>query len=92
VLQRVVVPSQVIEVPGTLVQEVTGMQLRVATEHVVVHIDAACAEVVTVTEPASAMIARSPTRIRAFLMDSSFKKDSTFRVYHNFIHSMRICR
>jgi hypothetical protein len=64
----------VIEVPGTLVQEVTGVQLKVATEHDVVHIVAASADVVTPTELASATTTRRPTKTRAFLMDSSFRQ------------------
>jgi hypothetical protein len=69
----VVVPSQVIEVLGTLVQELTGVQLRVAIEQVVVHIVAACAEVVTPTELASATTARRPNRTRTLLMGFSFQ-------------------
>ena len=38
VLHWVVTPSQVMEVPGTLVQELAGVQLRLAFEQVVVHI------------------------------------------------------
>ncbi|HSU84241.1 MAG TPA: hypothetical protein VLR69_17620 [Thermoanaerobaculia bacterium] len=72
-LHWVVVPSQVMEVLGTLVQEFTGVQLRVAMEQVVVHIVWACAELVIPTELASAITARRPNKVRAFLMDFSFQ-------------------
>jgi len=43
-LHWVSVPSQVREVPGTLVHEVVGLQVNVAYEQVVVHVVEACTE------------------------------------------------
>lgn len=43
-LHWVTVPSQVREVPGTLVHEVVGLQVKVAYEQLVVHVVGVCAE------------------------------------------------
>jgi hypothetical protein len=56
------------DVPGTLVQEVMGVQLRVEPEQVVVHIVVACAGGVIPVEAASATTATRPARIKSLLI------------------------
>jgi len=73
-LHCVVAPSQVMDVPGTLVQELIGVQLRVEPEQVVVHIVVACAGGVIPVEAASATTATRPARIKSLRIVSSFPR------------------
>jgi hypothetical protein len=57
------------ELPGTLVQDVVGVQHRVAPEQLVVHIVWARAELVTPSELARVTTAKRPARIRIFRID-----------------------
>lgn len=62
----VVTPSQVMELPGTLVQDVAGVHCKVPPEQLVVHI------VWAPTKLTMATIAKRPERIRTFRMFPSF--------------------
>jgi len=63
----VTVPSQLREVAGTLVQELTGVQLKVVTWQVVVH-DVANSGVVRPRKMAAVVIGSSAARIKSLLL------------------------
>ena len=67
-LQRVVMLSQVMETPVTLLQEPAGVQLRFEAEQVVTHIVSAATGLAVETVIASTTT--RPVRIRTLLMSS----------------------
>ena len=73
VLHEVTTESQVMELPGTLVQDPIGVQHKVTVpEQLVVHIVAASAVVAAPPELARATTTRRPARTRTLRIDSSF--------------------
>lgn len=68
------VPSQLRDCPGTLVQELTGVQLKVEWVQLVVHVVANSGVVVVPRKVATVTTTRSPTRVKSFRMRSPFSE------------------